>query len=573
MRSDAGGGPAAPPGHRRQPRLTRKERRARDAAVVEPDARVAEVDEETPDGPAAGGVEADRFGARELALAAGSGLLLLVAAPPRDLWPIGLVALVPLALALRKASPWHAFFLGWLCGFVVNLGGFRWTVPVLEHFGHVSLPTRALVLLVAAAYQGAVFALWCGLARLLEHRARVPLVIAAPLAVAVAESLLPFVFPWHLAIVIWRAWPLIQVAEIGGPVAVSALVVLVGFLLAGLIAARLEKAPAPIVLRRGAAVVAAIVVLGLARAGHVAWQRGASPHVKVGVVQPNAGLLTADERKLHGEQQVAVLRNATTELGQRGAELVVWPESSFPFYFDRELGREYAQGHPWQLRKDFHGALLFGALTHRFGGSTLQNSAVLVAPDGKVAGIYDKTQLLVFGEYVPFADRYPDWAAGVRARLPDSPDIEPGDGPKLLQTGALRIGPLICYEDILPWYVDELASFRPNLLVTVANHAWFGDTEAPSQALALATLRSVETRRDLVRATMTGVSSIGDALGRVHARSGLHAEAAPPETLLDEVALVETFALGPWAAPVFPWLCAAALAALAVRGRLTRRAS
>ncbi len=494
-------------------------------------------------------------------------MLLVLALPPRNLWPLGLVALVPLALAIRAVTPSRAFFLGWLCGFVVNVGGFRWLLPVLSHFGHVSMPTRVLILLVASFYQGAVFALWAGLARLLEHRRGVPMIVAAPLAVAVAEALLPFVFPWHLAIVVWRAWPLLQVAEIGGPPGVSALIVLISFVVASWSAALWSRSPAARATVRGALVAAAVLALGLVRAGQVARIRNAAPHIKVGVVQPNGGLLTAEERKHNGEHHLQVLTSATTELGKRGAELVVWPESSFPFLFDRDLGREYPPGHPWQLRRDYGGALLFGALTHSFGGSTVNNSAVLVAGDGTLSGIYDKTELLAFGEYVPLADRYPKWAEDVRARLPDSPDIDPGNGPRTLESGSLRIGPLICYEDILPQYVNVLMRGRPNLLVTLANHAWFGETEAPYQALALATLRSVETRRDLVRATLTGVSSIGDALGRVRSETGLHENPSPPATLLGDVALMDTFALGPYSSPLFPVLCGIALAVLAIRGR------
>lgn len=511
-------------------------------------------------------VEPERFTKVAVAAAVASGLLLLLAAPPHGLWPIGLVALIPIAMAVRSASPARAFFLGWICGLVANLAGFRWLLSVLDHFGHVSPPVRALVLVVLSIYQGAVFGLWCGLGRLFECRARVPFIVAAPLAVAVVESVLPFVFPWHLAIVIWRAWPLIQLAELGGPVAVSAFVVLVNLVLATSFSVHLERIPGSRAARRGAIVAVALVALGLARAGHVSWRRSSAATIKVGIVQPNTGLLNADERKQHGDQHIALLRSVTGQLGKRGAALVVWPESSLPYLFDRELTREYARGHPWQLRGDFQGTLLFGALTHSFGRSVVKNSAVMVAPDGTVSGIYDKVDLLVFGEYVPLADRFPRWAASVRARLPNTPDIEPGAEPQVIASGGLRIAPFICYEDVLPSRLSNVGRAGPNLLVTLANHAWFGETGVAEQALALATFRSVETRRDLVRATMTGVSSIGDALGRVKARSGLHADPTTPETLLADVALIETWAMGPRVAPLFPWLCAVALVILAFLG-------
>jgi apolipoprotein N-acyltransferase len=62
---------------------------------------------------------------------------------------------------------------------------------------------------------------------------------------------------------------------------------------------------------------------------------------------------------------------------------------------------------------------------------------------------------------------------------------------------------------------------RPNLLVTLANDAWFGDSQEPWLHLGLAQLRAVEQRRWLVRATNSGVSAIVDPSGRLVARTGL----------------------------------------------------
>jgi apolipoprotein N-acyltransferase len=75
---------------------------------------------------------------------------------------------------------------------------------------------------------------------------------------------------------------------------------------------------------------------------------------------------------------------------------------------------------------------------------------------------------------------------------------------------------LICYEDILPDLVREVTrATGAQLLVNVTNDAWFGDTAAPHIHLALATLRTIEQRRFLVRATNSGVSAIVGPTGRV----------------------------------------------------------
>ncbi|HEY3358704.1 MAG TPA: apolipoprotein N-acyltransferase [Polyangia bacterium] len=511
---------------------------------------------------------------RPILLALLAAALAVLAAPPFDLWPLALVGLGPLYLAARAVSPWRAAGLGWLAGTAANLAGLSWGVGLLETFVHLGRPSAITVTVAACVYQGLVWALWAGACRLLARRTGLAWLVSGPLVLAVIEATVPFVFPWYFAITAARAWPLAQVAELGGPVAVSALLVLINVIVVDLGAAALQRERAARDLRVAAVVAAAVLVVGLARAGHVAWARGRAPALRVGVVQPNFGIVSQEARKHTGQRYIEGLRAVTGELAGQGAELIVWPESAFPFLFDRQLTREYAPGHPWELRPPHRGRLLAGALTHQFDRPYVFNSAVLFTADRKVAGIYDKNHLLAFGEYIPFADSFPDWAGRMRARLPDSPDIEPGAEPLILVDGALRVAPLICYEDILPAAVHRAARRGPNLLVTLANHAWFGGSGAPRQAAVLAHLRGIETRRDLVRATNTGVSTIGDALGRIRGASDLveipRDQPGRPTTLAGEVRLVETFALGPYTAPVFPWACCAGLVLAAVRARRRR---
>jgi apolipoprotein N-acyltransferase len=511
---------------------------------------------------------------RDFALVLLAAGLLLFATPPRSLWPLGLLGLALLHPLLAAAGPGRAALLGWAVGFLVNLGGHAWGPTLLERFAGVGRLTAAALVVAFAAYQSLVFLLGAMTASLLRRYMGLAWYITAPLTFALAETLVPMVFPWHLGLFVWRAWPLLQVAELGGPSAVSALALFVAALLGEAATALLARRPLSRGLGHAALFGLLLLGLGLGRAYHVARLREKAPSLLVAIVQPNVGLLPMQERDRRGGELITRLRTATERAIAQGAELVIWPESAFPYLFDRQLDREFAPGHPWELRATRRGRLLAGALTHHFGGGTVENSAVLIAADGRIQGFYAKTELVPFGEFVPWSQRFPDWAERVRQRLPASPDIVPGTGPSLLTDGTLRIGPLICVEELLTEHVLETARLGPNLLVTLANHAWFGASAAPSQALALSTLASVATRRDLVRATSTGVSSFGDALGRVTETSATlvseGAEAAP-DVLLQRVALLEVPALAPQVAGLFPYGCALALLGLGLRAWRHRR--
>ncbi len=80
---------------------------------------------------------------------------------------------------------------------------------------------------------------------------------------------------------------------------------------------------------------------------------------------------------------------------------------------------------------------------------------------------------------------------------------------------ALRLAPLICFEDTLAPLVREPVLRGAQLLVNITNDAWFRHTAASRQQLAEATFRTVENRRPLVRCANTGVTAFLDADGRI----------------------------------------------------------
>ncbi len=153
------------------------------------------------------------------------------------------------------------------------------------------------------------------------------------------------------------------------------------------------------------------------------------------------------------------------------------------------------------------------------------NSVLGWAPGAGPPYRYDKAHLVPFGEFIPpgfrwFVDamRMPlgDFARG-HLRQPS------------FAYGGQRLAPTICYEDVFgeelrPRFAD--AAGAPTLFVNLTNLAWFGDTIALGQHLAIARMRSVEFGRASVRATNTGATAAIDHHGRVlaalpHWRSGV----------------------------------------------------
>ncbi len=197
------------------------------------------------------------------------------------------------------------------------------------------------------------------------------------------------------------------------------------------------------------------------------------------------------------------------------------------------------------VQRGFDRPVMLGVVTRDETTGAFFNTSILLSEAGRVEGLYDKNHLLLFGEYLPLADRFPV----LREWIPEAGRFTPGRTVEVMPFGEHRIGALICYEDLSPSFTRKLAGKGPNLLVNVTNDAWFGKSTEPWQHLVLALYRSIETRLYLLRSTNTGVSAVIDPAGRIVAASDLdHAE-----TVVDEVAWLEGGtvyqALGDW----FAW--------------------
>jgi apolipoprotein N-acyltransferase len=268
-------------------------------------------------------------------------------------------------------------------------------------------------------------------------------------------------------------------------------------------------------------------------------------------------------RRDDAEAHLAALQRASAALQAEGARLLVWPEATYPVPLPIDNRRDLAVDHPWRIRRGFDVPVVVGLVARR--GERAYNAAMLL--DGEaVAAVHAKVHRMIGTEFNPLVE----WFPSLGAYLPAG--FAAGDGPVPLPVTIdgrpLRLGPLICVEDVIPRYARALAALRPHLLVNLTNDTWFGTGAEPWQHRALAALRAVEVRGDLVRAVNTGPSGLVEATGRIGPHTPVRAPGHPAEGIVVTAALMEAghtayAALG----DLFAWLCVALTAVAWVVGR------
>jgi apolipoprotein N-acyltransferase len=467
--------------------------------------------------------ERPRADRAHLIAAAASGVLFAACSPPIDFLPGVFLGLALFAFALEGA-PRTGFVRGWLFGLTANLVALRFVPGVIATFTPLPLPAQWLALLLLAAAQAIPWGLGAIAARVLSRRApTMPWWLAFALGVYVA-TMIPAIFPWTPAGGL-APWPaLLQIADVVGERGVSFVVAVV----AGLVAdgfVRRAKPPLAVAL----ALLVALAGYGALRMRAVESLRSSAPHVHVALVQPGFAATTRWDPS-RATMMLERLTALTKSAEARGADLVVWPESSYPYSLPHGVRRS-PEGARAVLQPGVRGPVLTGAYLSGGHGDGF-NSAFLATPDGAISKPYDKRHLLWFGETVPLSDWFP-WLRRTFAR---GTGLVPGHEGVTFTTGPIRAAVLNCYEDTLPVAGREAMEERPNLLVNVTNDAWFTGSAEGELHLRLAVLRAIETRRDLVRAVNRGPTSFVDAAGRVVARYDVDIPASLPV----EPALLET---------------------------------
>ncbi|WP_198045510.1 apolipoprotein N-acyltransferase [Kitasatospora mediocidica] len=220
--------------------------------------------------------------------------------------------------------------------------------------------------------------------------------------------------------------------------------------------------------------------------------------VGIAVVQP--GVLASPAAREAAEE------SATAQLAP-GAALVVWGESSV----GADLSGDPALLNRLQALATTAGAdLLVNVDAPATGGGGWYKQSVLIAPTG-VAGSYEKTRLVPFGEYIPLRPLL-GWTAHLSKAA--QTNRRRGDGIVVLHTRSLTFAPLICFESAFPDMARNEVAKGAQLIVYQTSTSSFQGSWAQPQHASLAAVRAAETGRPVVQSGLTGVSAAFDAQGR-----------------------------------------------------------
>jgi apolipoprotein N-acyltransferase len=433
-------------------------------------------------------------------MAVGAGLALGASFVDFRLWPLPWLAVAPLVALAETTSPRRAFRVGWLAGAAGIACAFSWLIYAFRVFGGFSLPVAIVLFVAPVAWMSLQIALFMGL---LAWIGPLPLGLAAPVTFTVVELAFPTLFPWRVAHTQGAIVPLLQSAELAGPYLLGFAIVWVG---AG-IAHAVRRAWTPLL--AAATLVLLLYACGAWRMTAIDTLRATAPVVRVGVIQGNIGVERKGDRSLF-RRNLDDYRRLSRDVADR-VDLLVWPETVVQRPLQADALVPPADAHPFPAAPR---PLVFGGLTVTAGRAERQlyNSAFLLDAQGTLAGRYDKRVLVPFGEYLPFATRFPS----LRRLSPATGHFTAGSGPALLTVrDDLRIGALICYEDVIPAPAREAAANGATLLLNLTNDAWYGASAEPYQHQALALWRAVETRRDFIRSTNTGLTTAISATGRI----------------------------------------------------------
>jgi apolipoprotein N-acyltransferase len=443
-----------------------------------------------------------------------AGVLLTLSVPPSGFWPLAIAGFAVLYWRLGGLDLRGRIIAGAAAGLGLFGPGIFW-ITDFQAVGYVALVVLELSFVALA---GALTP---------PGRGRE---LGFPAAVLLSEALrnvVPFGgFPLGGVALGQVSGPLAFSVRIGGPLLLVGLTATAGMAVAEL-ARRRVVAPA----------VATVVIVATVVAGVTDGSTHGAGTLTIAVVQGGG---VRGMRAVHSDPNAVFVRHVDTT-GQiaRPADVVLWPEDVVAL--DYALAGSPEEAVLSRLAGEHHTTLIAG-IVEDVGADRFRNAAVAFGPTGTIVDRYDKVHRVPFGEYVPGRE-----LIGQVADLSIIPrDAIPGAGPGILHTPAGKLGVVISYEVFFTDRARAAIRAGGDVLLVPTNASSYKTSQVPTQELAAARLRAIETGRDVIQAGPTGYSAFIDDRGRLLTRTTLGEQAVLERTAERRHGLTPYMHVGDW---------------------------
>jgi apolipoprotein N-acyltransferase len=453
-----------------------------------------------------------------LAVFALTAALTVMSFPPINKGEAAYVLALPAVLWAHRKPAWRVF--AWT---VLGAQVVAWTI-LLSWLHHVTWAGMFLLGPFVGLLTGIWFlAVWWTIPRLAGHHAIIRIVGMLGLAgfwviLEWGRSVLFGGFPWlPLAASQWQRPFILQVAAYGGAWVTSFILVVFNLGAAAYVHRAFFEGVTGFKKRTPEFSVALLVLM----AGSFpflgeTFNQQRRPLARVALVQP----YIPQNHKWDAAFATSVLETiekVTLAANERGApDFIVWPEAVAPWPLFRESN---VQDWLEYMARKTGKPLLLGSVSANARpeeASLWRNGAFVVDPvTGLVPGGYFKRKLVPFGEYIPLRPVL-GWLEKV---APIGGDFTRGTSaaPLIVPAGInrVRVGVLICYEDIFPGLARDSVQSGAEVLAVLTNNGWFGEGGAAYQHAAHSVLRAIENRRPVIRCGNGGWSGWIDEYGNI----------------------------------------------------------
>lgn len=439
------------------------------------------------------------------------------------------ISLVPCAVFFmcyatdRTVKLRHIYFYGFfmlLLFYIVNYHWFMKLYPLAFIEDMTKVGAAALLLFV-----------WFGLSALQAAIGGLSMLLMAvilrtrpmerfPFLRPVAAAAVWVIFEWSFTLVWWCVpWgrlPIgqskmlvgLQIAALFGSYFITFILVAVNFYIAyALVAFIADKQKGKRAVKRSSIVIAAMLTFNYGM-GTVLWFANKTDtenteKIRIASVQgniPSGDVWTSDT----DDRTEAAFEKYTLLAAEQGADIVVWPETAFPYTL-REGNSLYE--YISDIAKRANVTVLAGVFTE--DDDYKYNSTVCFIPDGEMTEhIYNKRHIVPFGEYIPMRWLVDNVMPDLSDLLTTGSDLSVGEGMIVFDLEQGKIGNLICFDSIYEDIMLEGTRDGAEVFVLPTNDSWFTDSAAIYMHGAQAQIRAIECGRYISRTANTGLTAV-----------------------------------------------------------------